>query len=92
MPHVLEDPILEEHTALSPESDKLHALPLGLPASRYERSHLLAFLRRLFTPAPRLRTRPQEHCASGTPRFETPLDILAREYPDLHLRVMAGMG
>jgi hypothetical protein len=28
----------------------------------------------------------------GAPRFETPLDILAREHPDIHLRVMAGLG
>jgi hypothetical protein len=93
MPHVLEAPdILEEHTAPSPACNELHALPLALPSSRRARSRLLAFLRRLITPAPRLRTRRQEYCTPSAPRFETSLDILAREYPNIHLRVMAGMG
>ena len=93
MPHVLKDPdILEEHTALSPECDELHALPLGLPTSPRGRSRFLTFLHHLITPVPRLRTRRQEHCAPGAPRFETALDILAREHPDIHLRVMSGIG
>jgi len=93
MPHVLEDPdILEEHTALSPACDELQTLPLELPTSLRGRSRFLAFLRRLFTPVPRLRTRRQECCVSRAPRFETSLDILAREHPDIHLRIMAGMG
>ena len=92
MPHILDDTdILEEHTTLSPACDELHALPLGLPTSPRGRSRFLAFLRCLFTPVPRLRTRRQEYCAL-VHRFETPLDILAREHPDIHLRVMAGMG
>ena len=93
MPHILDDTdILEEHTTLSPACDELHALPLGLSTSPRGRSRFLAFLRRLLTPAPRLRTRRQKHCALGVHRFETPHDILAREHPDLHLRIMAGMG
>ena len=93
MPHILEDPdILEEHTALSPACDELQTLPLGLPTAPHGRSRFLTFLRRLFTPVPRLQTRRQEHCAPGAPRFETALDILAREYPDIHLRVMSGIG
>jgi hypothetical protein len=93
MPPVLEDPdILEEHTALSPECDELHALPLGLPTAPRGRSRFLTLLRRLITPVPRLRTRRQECCVPGAPRFEVPLDILAREHPDIHLRVMSGIG
>jgi hypothetical protein len=93
MPPVLEDPdILEEHIALSPEYDALHALPLVLPSPWRKCSRLLALLRRLITPVPRLRPRRQEYCAPGASRFEAPLDILAREYPDIHLRVMSGMG
>ena len=93
MPHVLDDTdILEEHTALSPECNERDALPRARPLSRRERSRLLALLRRLITPAPRLRPHRQEYCAPGTLRFETTLDILAREYPDLHLRVMSGIG
>jgi hypothetical protein len=87
MPHVLEDPdVLEEHTTtLSPEYDELHALP-------HERSHVMTVLRRLFTPVPRLRT-PRKACGvAGTPRVETALDVLAREHPDIHLRLMGGIG
>ena len=61
-------------------------------SSRQERSPVLACLRRLFTPVPRLRPRRQACCVPEARRFETPLDILAREHPDVHLRVMAGMG
>jgi len=92
MPHVLDDTDTLEHPSPSPTGDALHALQFGLPASQGERSRFLALLRHLLIPAPRLRTRRQEHCALGAPRFETPLDILAREYPDLHLQVIAGMG
>ena len=93
MPHILNDTdILEEHTALSPECDTPDTLPLGLPTSPRERSHFLTFLRRLITPRRRPRICQQGYCAPRAPRFEMPLDILAREHPDLHLRVMAGMG
>ena len=60
-----------------------------LPRVRFP---LLAALRTLFTPALRLRTRPQGVCAWETPRCETALDLLAREHPDLHLRLMSGLG
>ena len=93
MPHILEDTdILEEHTALSPAGDELHALPLGLPASRRERSRFLAWLRRLIPHRQRPQTCHQGYCAPRAPRFETPLDILAREHPDIHLRIMSGIG
>ena len=61
-------------------------------SSRQEHSPVLACLRRLFTPVPRLRPRRQKCCIPGSPRFETPLDLLAREHSDIHLRVMAGLG
>jgi hypothetical protein len=93
MPRVLEAPdVLEEHPTLSPACDELHTLPLGLPISSRGRSRFLTFLRRLIIPMPRLRTSRQECCVPGAPRFEMPLDILAREYPDIHLRVMAILG
>jgi hypothetical protein len=93
MPHVLDDPdILEEHTTVSSACDELHALPLGLPTAPRGRSRFLTFLRRLITPIPRPRTRRQVCCVPGAPRFETPLDMLAREHPDIHLRVMGGIG
>jgi hypothetical protein len=86
MPHVLEEPdVLEEDPVLSPTCDELYAAPR-------ERSSIRAWLRRLRTPVPRLRTRRQVCSTAGTPRFETALDVLAREHPDVHLRVMAGMG
>ena len=86
MPPVIDDTDILEHPSPASQGNECHE------SSRWERSPILAWLSRLFTPVPRLRTRRQEHCALGAPRFETPLDILAREYPDLHLRVIAGMG
>jgi len=85
MPHVLEDPdVLEDDPVLSPTYDALHALT----TAPRERSHVLTLLRWLITPVPRLRTRR----VAGTPQIETALDVLAREHPDIHLRLMAGMG
>ena len=93
MPHVLEAPnTLEERIALSPEGDELDTLPLALPSFRRERTHVLAWLGRLCSPVPRLRPCRQEYCVPSAPRCEAPLDILAREYPDIHLRVMSGIG
>jgi hypothetical protein len=89
MPHVLEDhDVLEDDLVLSPTSDELHALPLGLPTAPRERSRLLTLLRRLITPVTRLRTRR----VAGTPQVETALDVLAREQPDIYLLVMSGIG
>jgi len=92
MPRVLEDTDILEHPSPSAASDTLHALPLGLPTAPRGRSRLQTFLRRLFTPVPRLRPRRQECCVPGAPRFETPLDMLAREHLDIYLLVMGGMG
>jgi hypothetical protein len=83
---VIDETDILEYPSPALQGDACHA------SSRQERSHVLALLRRLFTPVPRLRLRQQECCVPGAPRFETPLDILAREHPDVHLRVMAGMG
>ena len=94
MPHVCEAPeCLEAHPALSPACDERQALPpRGLLASRRECPRFLALLRCLITPVPRLRTRQQEHGVPGTLRVETSLDMLAREYPDIHLQDMAVWG
>jgi hypothetical protein len=94
MPHVSEAPdSLDAYPALSPACNERHVLPpRGLPASRRERSRFLALLRCLITPAPRLRTRRQEHGVLSALRVETSLDMLAREYPDIHLWVMAVLG
>jgi hypothetical protein len=85
MPQVLEDPdvLLEDDSVLSPTCDELHALT----TAPHERSHVMTLLRRLITPVPRLRTRR----VAGTPQVETALDVLAREHPDVHLRIMAAM-
>jgi hypothetical protein len=82
----IDDPDILEYPSPASQGVECHEL------SRWERSHVLALFRRLFIPVPRLRPRRQEYGAPGTSRFETPLDILAREYPDIHLRVMSGMG
>jgi hypothetical protein len=83
---VIDDTDILEHPSPVFQSDACYE------SSRGERSTVLAFLRHLFTPMPRLRPRRQECGVPGVPRFETPLDILAREHPDIHLRVMAGLG
>jgi hypothetical protein len=93
MPRVLEDPnALAAHMALCPTCDEHETLPSALPSYQQERSPVLAWLGRLFTPLPRPRPRRQGDCALGTRRFETPLDVLAREYPDLHLWVISSIG
>ena len=92
MPHVLDDPDILEYPSASSAYDELPGLPLGLPTSVRGRTRFLTFLRRLIAPAPRLRACPQEHCTPGAPRVETFLNILAREYPDSHLQVMAIIG
>ena len=86
MPPTLDAADILEYPSPASQGDECHE------SSRRERSSVLAWLGCLFTPVPRLRSRRQEYCAPGASRFATPLDILAREHPDLHLRVMAGMG
>jgi hypothetical protein len=83
---VLDNTDILEHPSSASQCHECHE------SSQHEGSPFLAWLARLCTPVPRLRPRRQERCALGTPRFEAPLDILAREYPDIHLRVMSGMG
>ena len=85
MPRVTTDDDILENTFHATACVTAEPLP-------HVRFPLLAFFRSLFTPALRPRTRPQGACAVGTPRCETALDILAREYPDLHLRIMSVMG
>jgi hypothetical protein len=93
MPPVLDDPnILEAPAILSPACNEREALPRAQPSSRRKRSRVLGWLRRLITPVPRLRPPRQAYGAPGTPRVETTLDILAREHPDIHLRVMSSIG
>jgi hypothetical protein len=86
MRSVINDTDILEHPSPALQGDACHE------SFRQERSHVLAWLRRLFTPVPRLRPRRQACCVPGVPRFDTPLDLLAREHPDIHLRVMAGLG
>ena len=86
MPHVLENPDILEHPSPASQGDECRE------SSRRACSPVLAWFGRLFTPVPRLRRRRHEYGVPWASRFETPLDILAREYPDIHLRVMSGMG
>jgi hypothetical protein len=83
---------LEKPLAPSPTGAALETLPRARPSCPRERSPLLAWLGCVFMPVPRLRPRQQEACTLGTRRFEAPLDILAREHPAIHLRVMSGIG
>ena len=86
---------------MPPTLDDTHILEYPSPASQGDESHessrracspVLAWLGRLFTPVPRLRPRRQECGVPGAPRFETPLDMLAREHLDIYLLVMGGIG
>jgi hypothetical protein len=92
MPHVLDDTDILECASASAADDAPPALPLELPESAPGRSRFLTLLRRLIASAPRLRTHPQKHGIPGTPRFTTSLDLLARQYPDSHLWIMAVVG
>jgi hypothetical protein len=83
---VLDNTDILEHPSPTSQGNECHE------SAQRAGSPFLAWLGRLCTLVPRLRPRRQERCALGTPRFETPLDILAREHPDIHLRVMSGMG
>jgi hypothetical protein len=82
----LDETDILEYPSPASQGDESHE------SSRWERSCFLALLRRLFTPGPRLRTRRQDHCHPGARRVETPLDMLAREHPDVFLLVIGGMG
>lgn len=91
MPHVIDDTDTLEHTASSSACDETHAQALALPPSRRGRPHILAGVGRFFTALWRLR--PQEpHGTRGMQQFELPLDRLARQHPDLYLRIMTGAG
>jgi hypothetical protein len=91
MPRVLKDSdALAAHMALLPTCDERETLPQRLPACPQERSPVLAWLGRLFLPVPR--PRRQAYGVPVTSQFVAPLDILARDYPDIHLWIMAGLG
>ena len=92
MPHVLDDTDTLAPTSPSAAGDALRRQPRGLPALRRAWPRFLALFQHLLTPPPRLQTRQQEHSTPGAPRFETPLDLLARHHPSLHLWLMSGMG
>jgi hypothetical protein len=92
MPHVLDDTDILIYPSTSSTDDEPHALPPGLPAAARGGWRFLTSLRCLLAPAPRLRRRPQEHRAPGASRCNTALDILAREYPNSHLQLMAVIG
>lgn len=92
MPHVLDDTDILEYPSTSSVCEEPQALSLGLPTSVRGCSRFLTLLRRLFASAPRRRTRLQAYRTPGAPRFETSLDILAREHPDSHLWAMAVIG
>jgi hypothetical protein len=92
MPHVIDDTDMLEHATSTPDYDTVQALPLVLPSARRGRSTLRASLRSLFTSIRRVRLYRQQPAVSGMQQFELPMDILARQHPDLYLRCMTGTG
>jgi hypothetical protein len=92
MPHIIDVPDFLEHTSPPSDCDTSHALPLPLPAARRGRSTLFASLRGCLTALRRRWTHQTPHEVPRLPSFELPMDILARQYPDLYLRTMTGSG
>ena len=92
MPHVTDDTDILEQTATAYERDEVLPLPLVLPPSRRGGFRLLATLRGWFTASRKQRARQVPQDTAAIRKFELPLDILARKYPDLYIRVMTGVG
>jgi hypothetical protein len=92
MPHVIDDPDVLEHSTTTPDCDETQALPRVLPSARRGHPRLFAVLRGLFTTLRRRRTPREQPAIPRTQPFELPMDILAREHPDLYLRSMSGIG
>ncbi|HEY7494479.1 MAG TPA: hypothetical protein VIH59_25685 [Candidatus Tectomicrobia bacterium] len=84
MPHVIEDPEILTHPSPAATGDA--------PRARRACPRFLALFQHLITPPPGLQTRQQEHNPPGAPQFETPLDLLARRHPNLHLWLMSVIG
>jgi hypothetical protein len=92
MPHVTYDPDILEQAATAYERDQVQSLPLVPPPSRHGGSRLLAALCALFTPARKSRALRAQQSAPTVRKFELPIDIMARQYPDIYIRVMSGSG
>jgi hypothetical protein len=89
MPHVTDDTDILEHSTIAFKCSK--TLPYA-PPSRRGGFRLFAALRRLLTCTRGQRPLRAQQKAQNTREFELPLDILARKYPDLYIRAMAGSG
>jgi len=92
VPHVTDDTDILEQVATAYERDQVRALPLVPPPSRHGGSRLLAALCALFTPARKSRALRAQQSAPAVRKFEMPIDIMARQYPDIYIRVMSGTG
>lgn len=92
MPYVTDDTDVLESTSLSPKYDAAQSLPRVLPPSRRGGWRILTALRGWLTPARRQQALHTPPCLPHTRQFELPLDMLARKYPDLYLRLMNGSG
>jgi hypothetical protein len=92
MPDVLDDTDILDHSSPSSAGNALHTGPHRWPTVRREYARFLALFQHLCTPAPELQLHQQGHGTSGASPFETPLDLLARHHPSLHLWLMSCIG
>ena len=90
MPHVTDDTDILERTITSFERSE--TLPQVQSPPRRGGFQLFIILRRLIAFARGQRALRAQHNAPHTREFELPLDVLARKYPDLYMRVMTGSG
>jgi hypothetical protein len=89
MPHVTDDTDILERTITFERSE---TPPQVQSPPRRGGFRLFIILRRLITFARGPRALRAQHNAPHTREFELPLDVLARKYPDLYMRVMTGSG
>jgi hypothetical protein len=92
MPHVIDDTDVLDYTTPSPTCDEIQVRALALSPSRRGRSHRFAALRNFFISLRWVRTHQEPHGVGDIRQFELPMDILARQHPDLYLRSMVGTG
>jgi hypothetical protein len=88
MPHVLDDTDILEHSSPAAEYDDLHERSRALQASRRGHVSLLAVLRSLRMPLRHWHSsQTQAHRVLTPQEPEMSMDTLARQYPDIYLRI-----
>jgi hypothetical protein len=87
MPSAIDDTDTLEHTISTYDNHAARTLPLLQPSSRRARPAFLAFFRSCGTALRSLRRSRLSHCVSRTSQPELPMDMVARNYPNVYLRL-----